>query len=58
MGKVKKITALLLGALAAALFAGGLSLGANHEWAGDTTVDDNHEWAAPAVEHPASSLDG
>ena len=55
---MKKITALILGVATAALLAGGLSLGSNHEWAGGATTDANHEWAAPAAEGPVGSVDG
>ncbi len=45
MGSVKKITALLVGALLASLFAGGLFRAANYEWAEGTSTSDNWEWA-------------
>lgn len=56
MGRVKKITMMLLGAAAAFAMAGGVGLGANYEWAGGASTD-SYDWASPGAD-AGSSLDG
>lgn len=45
MGRVKKTTSILLGALLASLLAGGMFRAANYEWAESTVTTNNYEWA-------------